>query len=294
MGATVALIVTISRQAQPPVSTSALPQGGAPQASAALRMAASSEPEPPPSPKATPQPHAAAQVSAAVRRTVANATVGVEVYDRDSGTVLTSLNAERQFPAMSVAKLFIALDVLHQHNWKLPSASTQAQLTRMISYSDDSIASALWAANGGGAIIKRTAKLLGLTGTRPPAEPGEWGDTLTTPRDLVTTYTYLADRLPKADHDLLYSAMYNAPRTAADGFDQYFGIPSGLPGTTWAIKQGWGSSGNKAELNTTGLIGADSRYVLIVLVSAPMSSYSRLPTALTNGTAKLASLVSGA
>ncbi|GLY69823.1 hypothetical protein Atai01_64420 [Amycolatopsis taiwanensis] len=127
----------------------------------------------------------------------------------------------------------------------------------------------------------------------PPEDPGEWGDTLVTPQDLVTTYNYLADNLPPPAHDLLYNALYHASRTAADGTDQYFGIPDGLPGTTWAIKQGWGSSGTKAELNTTGLVGADARYVVIVLASAPLSAYRQLPVALTNGTAQLAGLVSG-
>ncbi len=233
------------------------------------------------------------EVGTAVRKTVPGATVGVEVYDRDTATVLTSLGADHQFPSMSLVKLFIALDVLHQNNWELPGVPMQQRLTRMLSGSDDQIANALWSSNGGPAIVDRVVRLLGLTGTEPPEDPGEWGDTLVTPQDLVTTYNYLADNLPPPAHDLLYNALYHASRTAADGTDQYFGIPEGLPGTTWAIKQGWGSSGAKAELNTTGLVGADARYVVIVLASAPLSAYRQLPAALTNGTAQLAGLVSG-
>lgn len=44
-------------------------------------------------------------------------------------------------------------------------------------------------------------------------------------------YRYTMDTLPDADRALLYNAMYHASETAADGFDQYFGIPDGLPGT---------------------------------------------------------------
>jgi hypothetical protein len=301
VGASILLIISVDRHSVIPTSASVPitsdPETSTPvppETSAPLRMQASSEPSTTPSadPAPQPSPQVAEQVRTAVRRTVPSATVGVEVYDRAAGTALTSLDADQPFPSMSVVKLFIALDVLHQNGWALPSASTQQQISQMLSASDDDIASALWSSDGEGAIIERDAQLLSLTGTKPPTDAGEWGDTPTTPQDLVTTYRYIEDQLPAADRDLLYQAMYNASRTAADGFDQYFGIPNGLPGSTWAIKQGWGSSGSDAEMNTTGLVDADARYVVVVLASAPLSAYSILPAALTDGTAELRGLLS--
>src|SRR5262249_22727402 len=135
----------------------------------------------PPAPKSTPppppvnDPAIAAQTQQAVRAVVPNAAVGVEVFDRHTGTVLTNLNDTQQFPTMSVVKLLIALEVLHSNGWALPSAGTQQQLTRMLAYSDDSIASSLWGSYGGPAIVTRMAGVMGLRATRPPsANPGEW------------------------------------------------------------------------------------------------------------------------
>lgn len=260
----------------------------------------SSPPPPPPPPAPVPaltaeqQAALAEQVRGAVDADIAGAQVGLEVYDRQSGTVVTSLDPGQQFPAMSVVKLFIALDVLAGNNWALPDQATQQRLSQMLSASDDEIADDLWDAGGDGAIITREVQRMGLTGTQPPADPGEWGDTKITAQDMVTTYRYLADTVPAPDRDLLYGAMFHAAKIGADGTDQFFGIPDGLPGTTWAIKQGWGTSGSDAVYDTTGLLGADSRYVVVLLASAPAQDYSALPAALTAGTSRLAGVLSSA
>jgi len=231
-------------------------------------------------------------VADAIRREVPGAEVGVEVYDLDSDIVLTSLDADQQFASMSVVKLLIAIDALASGNWAAPTGDASDQLTQMLSDSDDDIASSLWDSDGGTAIISRMAQLMGLTGTAPPADPGEWGDTMITAQDMVTVYRYLSVSIPGPARDFLYNAMYHASERAADGTDQYFGIPGGLPGTTWAIKQGWGSSGDEAYFNTTGLIGKNSRFVVVVLSSAALDSYGQMAHALTSGTAQLAGLVS--
>jgi beta-lactamase class A len=245
----------------------------------------------PPPPVNNPAYAAAAQQ--AIRAAVPNAQVGVEVFDRQSGVVLTNVNDTHQFPTMSVVKVLIALDVLDRNGWALPSQATQEQLTRMISYSDDGIANDLWGAYGGPDIVTQMSDVIGLHATTPPSsDPGEWGDTLTSPSDLVTLYRYITEKLPAADRNLLINAMYNAPQTAADDTDQYFGIPDGLPRSTWAIKQGWGTSGTRSVVNTTGLVGADNRYVVVVLTSSTDGTESALRSAITTGTGKLAKLVS--
>lgn len=228
-----------------------------------------------------------------MRESVPDAQVGVEVFDQDTGTVLTNLNDDQQFPMMSVVKLLIALEVLNSNNWALPDPDTQQDLTRMLSYSDDGIANDLWGSYGGPAIITAMSGVIGLQNTDPPtADSGEWGDTLTTPADIVTLYQYIAGKLPAPDHDLIVNALNNAPQTAADGSDQYFGIPNGMPNTQWAIKQGWGSSGSRFVVNTTGLVGGDDRYVVVVLTSSENSSDSTLRSAITAGTTQLTALVS--
>ena len=235
---------------------------------------------------------AAAEVNQATQAVIPNVRVGFEVFDRVNSTVLASQDADQQVAAMSVVKLLIALDALVGDNGGSPDHAMRSGLHRMLADSDDQIANELWTAGGGPAIVIRMAGLLGLTGTAPPGDPGIWGDTLTTPRDIVTAYRYLTDHLPQADQDLVLGALAASPQIAADGFDQYFGIPRGMPNASWAVKQGWGTSGFQAVMNSTGLVGPQWRYVVVVLAYAPGSSYSRLPAAVTAGAGALASLVS--
>ena len=233
----------------------------------------------------------AAQVKQASQAVVPAAQVGFEVFDRTTGRVMASENADQPVAAMSVVKLLIALDVLARDNWAAPDPGMQQQLHQMLANSDDQIADDLWTAGGGPAIVTRMVSLLGLTGTRPPADPGEWGDTMITPQDMVTVYRYVTDQLRQFDRDMILGALSQAPEVAADGFDQYFGIPDGMPNTSWAIKQGWGTSGSQAVMNSTGLVGPDWRYAVVVLAAAPANSYSALPGAVTAAAGALASLV---
>ncbi|MFY9809175.1 MAG: hypothetical protein WAK86_18225 [Pseudonocardiaceae bacterium] len=237
---------------------------------------------------------AATTAQQAMQAVLPDAQDGFEVFDRQTGAVLTSHNAGQQFAAMSVVKLLIALDVLTQGNWATPDGETQQEIHQMLADSNDEIADRLWTAGGGPAIVTRMVGQLGLTGTQPPDDPGEWGDTLITPQDMVTVYRYITDQVPGANRNLLLSALADTPRIAADGFDQYFGIPDGMPHTTWAIKQGWGTSGSQAVMDSTGLVGTDLRYVVVVLASASADSYSTVPAVVTAGAAALAGLVSAA
>lgn len=233
----------------------------------------------------------AARVKQATQGVVPGAQVGYEVFDRTTGRVLASDNADQPVASMSVVKLLIALDVLARDNGAAPDPGTQQLLHQMLANSDDQIANNLWTAGGGPAIVTRMASLLGLTGTRPPDDPGEWGDTMITPQDMVTVYRYVTDHLSKDNQDLILSALSEAPKVAADGFDQYFGIPDGIPNTSWAIKQGWGTSGSQAVMNSTGLVGPGWRYAVVVLAAAPANTYATLPTAVTAAAGALAGLI---
>jgi hypothetical protein len=294
MGAAVMLIVSVTKDAGPVSAASVrvpAPEPSATATSPALTTQSTTTSTPPPAISPEESQELAGRVQQALRRSVSSAKVGMEVYDRQSNTVLTSLNAGQAFASMSVVKLLIAVDALARDDWALPDTDTQDRITEMLSTSDDAIASSMWVTDGGASIITRDVQLMGLTGTKPPSTAGEWGDTKVTAQDMVTVYRYVLGQLPSDARDLLYNAMYHTTEDAADGTDQYFGIPDGLPGMTWAIKQGWGSSGPSAVYNTTGVIGKDSRYVVIVLTSAPLGYYRSLPTALTTATSQLASLV---
>ncbi|HEU5109922.1 MAG TPA: hypothetical protein VFT95_15375 [Micromonosporaceae bacterium] len=192
-------------------------------------------------------------------------TLGAVVLDRTTRAELLAIEPDRQFRAASLVKLLIAIDVLsHGADDRL-----RDRISTMLRVSNDGIASDLWSRAGGPELVRRTSNALGLTGTHPPADPGQWGDVLLTARDVVRVYDHVLTTLPEPDRTLIVGALAGAPRVAADGFDQHFGIPAGLPGQQWAIKQGWSNSARDISLHTSGLVGADWRYVVVVLTEHP-------------------------
>jgi hypothetical protein len=42
-----------------------------------------------------------------------------------------------------------------------------------------------------------------------------------------------------------------------------------LPGAPWAIRQSWMVLDSSLVLNTTGMAGADNRYVIVLLTAQP-------------------------
>ncbi|PSR68365.1 hypothetical protein C8258_11175 [Nocardia sp. MDA0666] len=178
----------------------------------------------------------------------------------------------RHIPVPAVVKLLIALDELKSLNWQ-PDSDTAALLSPMLSASDDDIADALWDTDGGPGIVSRVAADIGLGATQPPHDPAQWGETLTTAADVVRINHYIGAEIPQPARDLILTALHQASATAADGTDQYFGIPDALTGTDWAIKQGWMTLDDSTTLNTTGLVSTDpdrpGRYVVVVLTTQP-------------------------
>lgn len=211
-------------------------------------------------------------VPSAVRSAAPAAAAGAVVFDRQSGTPLLQLNAGRKFRSASLVKLLIAVDDLHRNGSAGPAGPGRAdRLRRMLSLSDDAEASRLWVDGGGSTLVTRTARRLGLTGTEPPDIPGRWGDVLLTAHDVVRVYQHILDELPARDRALIVSALAAAPRRAADGRDQYFGIPEAVRGP-FAVKQGWSDSAGDYVVHSTGVVGPDRRYIVVLLVSAPAAT----------------------
>lgn len=208
-------------------------------------------------------------VPSAVRSAAPAAAAGAVVFDRQSRTPLLQLNAGRKFRSASLVKLLIAVDDLHRNGPAGPGRADR--LRRMLSLSDDAEASRLWVDGGGSALVTRTARRLGLTGTEPPDIPGRWGNVLLTAHDVVRVYQHILDELPARDRALIVSALAAAPRRAADGWDQHFGIPEAVRGP-FAVKQGWSDSAGDYVVHSTGVVGPDRRYIVVLLVSAPAAT----------------------
>ncbi|MFI7121129.1 hypothetical protein [Amycolatopsis sp. NPDC049868] len=182
------------------------------------------------------------------------------VFDRKSGEQVIGDRGSEKFRTASVVKLFIALDAVTRK----ASKADEAQLHRMLAKSDDAVANTLWTRNGGPAIVTRTVAVAGLKNTIPPADAGRWGDTLSTADDIAAVYRHILG-LPKTKRNVILKPLREAARTAADGFDQHFGIPSAFGDRPWAVKQGWAAGRGSVDAHTTGLVGEGDRYIVVIL-----------------------------
>lgn len=251
---------------------------------------------PPPGPSSpsmfapAPQDRAAladAVVSAVTDR-VPHTRVGLAVHDRHAGVPLAEHNADERFYTASVVKLMIATHVLWRAEWRPPAGAERERLADMLARSTDWIASSLWATHGGPEITRRTAELAGLTATTGPADADEWELTLTSPNDLLALYSYLTGEMPGSAAEFVLATL-SATSPAADGFDQGFGIPAALPGRDLAVKQGWMRTDDGLVLNTTGVVGPNDRYLVVLLTQQPSGTgFDEARQAVTAGIAALA------
>ncbi|BBX44019.1 hypothetical protein GCM10009641_68810 [Mycobacterium cookii] len=196
------------------------------------------------------------------------ATISVAVLDRTTKQLLSSGNDQLAAIA-SVAKLFIADDVLSRGSagdGALSPADRKA-LDSMLRSSDDGAAETFWAARGGDMITAVAARYR-LTSTVPPGD-GLWWNTISSASDLVHYYDRLLDGsggLPGDRAEIIVDDLAGSTATGADGYPQRFGIPDALYAEPVAVKQGWMCcmDGSSWMHLSTGIIGADRRYVMVI------------------------------
>jgi hypothetical protein len=197
------------------------------------------------------------------------AVIETVVLDRDTNQII-SVGANKPFPIASVAKLFIADDLLLQESQGKAtlSAADRKSLDVMLRSSDDGAAQMFWDRGGQNAIIARVVARYGLTGTTAPYD-GHWDVTLSTATDLVRYYDMLLDGtggLPPEQANVIIGNLAQSTPTGTDGYPQRFGIPDGLYAEPVAVKQGWFCcwDGDNQLHVSTGAIGPDHRYVVVI------------------------------
>jgi hypothetical protein len=261
VGAIGAVTVTISHGAAQAPRALAVTEAVTTMSESPVTPSPSSTPEPTPSPSPKPESKTVSKVDAAeLDRMVPGGNVSVVVFDRQAGATTVSAHADRAYTSASLVKLLIALAVLER-------GGPVPQVQRMLSRSDDDLASQFWTTYGGPSIVTRWAAKIGLTGTRPPADPGRWGDTRITAKDVVRIYQYVLAHAPGA----ILAALRAATERGSDGFRQYFGIPDAAGDRPWAVKQGWSCCLPTRMLHTSGVVGEDGRYIVAVLSEHPAS-----------------------
>ena len=199
------------------------------------------------------------------------ATIAVAILDRANNQMLSNGN-DQLVAIASVAKLFIADDLLSHDSsspdgtGQLSSADRQA-LDSMLQSSDDGAAETFWAARGGETIVNGVAGRYGLTSTTPPSD-GRWWNTMSSASDLVHYYDVLLNGsggLSGERAEIIVNDLAGSTATGADGYPQRFGIPDGLYAETVAVKQGWMCCIGDSWMHlSTGIIGADRRYVMVI------------------------------
>ncbi len=198
----------------------------------------------------------------------AGATLSVAVLDRKTHELVSNGNSQIIGTA-SVAKLFIADDLLlaeSQGRTTLSPEDRQA-LDVMLQSSDDGAAEKFWGQGGGDAIISQVAARYGLSSTTPPSD-GRWWNTMSSLTDLVRYYDMLLEGsggLPAERGTIIVNDLARSTPTGIDGYPQRFGIPDGLFAEPVAVKQGWMCCiGSEWVHLSTGVVGADHRYVMVV------------------------------
>lgn len=240
-----------------------------PPQSAALMLEAATPPQPP---QALPNAGFAQLPTriqqAADQAAASGAALSVAILDRGTHQLVSNGNGQIVGTA-SVAKLFIADDLLlHQAEGKAAlSADARQALDIMLQSSDDGAAERFWGQGGGAAIISEVASRYGLTSTTPPGD-GRWWNTMSSVTDLIRYYDMLLDGsggLPADQARIIVSDLAQSTPNGVDGYPQRFGIPDGLYAEPVAVKQGWMCCIGADWMHlSTGVIGADRRYIMVV------------------------------
>ena len=197
---------------------------------------------------------------------------GVAVLDRGTGQEVLGAEGTAQFYSASVLKLFVITALLHDQETGQVSLSgtDDDEITRALELSDDDAMDELWEDYDGPDLVQQMVQLAGLKDTQLPDDTTQWGETLISARDVLSVYQYVFTGLSAADSKLVLTDLNNAGDSGADGFDQSFGLLApGLRTADTKAKQGWMMYGDQMMLHTTGVIGADDRYVVAVLSMQP-------------------------
>ena len=229
---------------------------------------------PPAAPPPTALPEPAANLDARARKAMTDAgrngaDITFTLLDRRTGRVVSG-GDPAPFPIASVAKLFIADDLLERMSRQKAELSPQDRrgLEVMLRASDDFPANDFWVRDGRNDVIERVVTRYRLASTTAPYN-GDWWNTMSTTADLVRYYDMLLDGtggLPPEQADIIISNLAASTPLGIDGYPQRFGIPDGLFDEPVAVKQGWmccWNGPNQLHMST-GVVGADRRYVIAI------------------------------
>lgn len=193
---------------------------------------------------------------------------GIAILDRNTGKLTVGAEGDVGFFSASVVKLFVVVDILHrvEEGRITLSSGDRTNITRALELSDDNAMDSMWVKYDGPSLVTEMISLAGLKDTvLDTANPGEWGETKISARDVTSVWEYALTKLSPADRSLVVNDTHHAANNGADGFYQAFGLLEPPRPASVKAKQGWMIAGSEMILNTTGVLGARDQYVVAIL-----------------------------
>ncbi|MCE7008824.1 class A beta-lactamase-related serine hydrolase [Kibdelosporangium philippinense] len=209
---------------------------------------------------------AAAMVDAASAAVPKGVTSGIAVMDLNTGQLATS--GAGQFYTASLSKLMLVVDMLDRDVEITPTV--QNLINRALGPSDDNAMNSLWVRFDGPNAMDRVAASLGMVDTHSPDDRSQWGEVVVSPAGYARLYQHIVTEMAPDDRDIILAALAAAPATAADGFNQGFGL-LGEPFKP-ITKQGWMYYGNRLYLHSAGLVSYEQELFAVVLLTSQSPS----------------------
>ena len=213
----------------------------------------------------------------------------VVVLDPAGRWLVRSPGADLPVYTASLVKLLVVQQLLAREAAGVMALdpATLLAMEQAITSSDDGAMNQLWDAHDGAALVQAAVADFGLVGTAPPAQPGQWGQATTTAGDVARFLGAMAGEPDAPDAAAVLRWMRAATATAADGFDQTFGLLSGGVDGGVAAKQGWMCCvDDRRQLHSAGVL-ADGRVVVLLAEAPGSSSWGQLAQAVDGAAAAL-------
>ncbi|WP_448851906.1 serine hydrolase [Corynebacterium sp. 335C] len=210
--------------------------------------------------------------------------MGMALYDRATGRMVSNVNGEKPFPLASIVKVFVA-EVVAYSNYErpedgeiergrgeMPREGNQDAMLRdsAMRYSDNEATSALWAAYGRGEIVESVRERYGLSDATQPR--ANWAASTSSPEDMAKFFAGVLDGeggLSEDETDYLVRLMYSLPKYSYGNAGQDFGLREALDGEMVAQKGGWSDPHIRAS---AGFLGEDQRFTMAVLTTGDETS----------------------
>ena len=210
--------------------------------------------------------------------------LGAAVLDRKTGMLALGTDGTTRFYSASVVKLYTVVAILHRVDagQLTLTATDRDNIQRALVASDDNAMDALWVKFGGAQTVSQTISLVGLKDSQPPADASQWGETKISARDVTAVYNYVLQSMSPTSRNMIMDALGHAQDKGADGFDQAFGLIAPPRQSNVAAKQGWMWINSDFDLHTTGVLGSDDRYVVVILSKNPANAGSAAARTIVN------------